>query len=410
MKRFLLIFLAATLAPTAWAQAELPSDAVVARVLREAPEVRAARSLLRAGEAERDRLRAGPHEWSVRWGGQARRVSPPVAPNERFSEWNASLERAFRLPGKGATDEALGEAAVALSETGYGDALHEASRGLLRAWFDWLRESAAFDQWQRQVELLQQQSRAVSRRHQLGDAARVEAVLADAALAQAESQLALSRSRQRVAEEALRRRYPGLPLSLPAAISEPAGLDGDEAAWVAATLEHSHELAMARGEAEQARLLATRKRQERLPDPTVGVHHGHERGGEENITGLFVSIPLPGAARRAEADVSAAHAAAAMEREAAVARRLGVEAAAIYQTAQAGVVSWQAARDAAGHLGRAAEMTARAYALGEGSLNDLLTARRLANEAQLAARQTQLDALEARYRALLDAHRLWDLD
>ena len=55
-------------------------------------------------------------------------------------------------------------------------------------------------------------------------------------------------------------------------------------------------------------------------------------------------------------------------------------------------------------------MTARAYQLGEGSLNDLLTARRLANEAQLAARLSQLDALELRYRLLLDAHRIWDLD
>lgn len=53
-------------------------------------------------------------------------------------------------------------------------------------------------------------------------------------------------------------------------------------------------------------------------------------------------------------------------------------------------------------------MTARAYRLGEGSLNDWLAARRLANEAQLAARLSQLEALELRYRLLLDAHRLWN--
>jgi len=74
------------------------------------------------------------------------------------------------------------------------------------------------------------------------------------------------------------------------------------------------------------------------------------------------------------------------------------------------VASWQASRHAGERLGRAAEMTARAYQLGEGSLSDLLTARRLANEAQLASRLAQLDALELRYRLLLDAHRLWDLD
>ena len=59
---------------------------------------------------------------------------------------------------------------------------------------------------------------------------------------------------------------------------------------------------------------------------------------------------------------------------------------------------------------RSADMLARAYQLGEGSLNDLLAARRLANEAQLAAHQQQLDALYLRYRLLLDTHRLWDMD
>ena len=49
------------------------------------------------------------------------------------------------------------------------------------------------------------------------------------------------------------------------------------------------------------------------------------------------------------------------------------------------------------------EVDVPANEFGEGSLNDLLTARRLANEAQLAARLSQLDALELRYRLLLDA-------
>ena len=40
----------------------------------------------------------------------------------------------------------------------------------------------------------------------------------------------------------------------------------------------------------------------------------------------------------------------------------------------------------------------------------LLAARRLANEAQLSARLMQLDALELRYRLLLDAHQLWAMD
>jgi hypothetical protein len=90
--------------------------------------------------------------------------------------------------------------------------------------------------------------------------------------------------------------------------------------------------------------------------------------------------------------------------------RSTAESAALYQSASAALATWQASRNAAESLTRAAEMTARAYQLGEGSLNELLAARRLANEAQLAARLLQLEALELRYRLLLDAHLLWDFD
>lgn len=55
-------------------------------------------------------------------------------------------------------------------------------------------------------------------------------------------------------------------------------------------------------------------------------------------------------------------------------------------------------------------MTARAYALGEAGLTDLLIARRQAIEARLAATVARIDAAEARYGLLLDAHQLWPLD
>ena len=55
-------------------------------------------------------------------------------------------------------------------------------------------------------------------------------------------------------------------------------------------------------------------------------------------------------------------------------------------------------------------LMARAYALGEIGLSDVLAARRLAIEARLAADTAQLDASEARYRLLLDAHQLWPLE
>ena len=87
---------------------------------------------------------------------------------------------------------------------------------------------------------------------------------------------------------------------------------------------------------------------------------------------------------------------------------MSTEAATLHQSAVAALAAWQASLAAARQLGQAADMSTRAYALGEGNLGEMLASRRLANEAQLAARVAQLDAFELRYRLLLEANRLWN--
>ena len=389
---------------------DLPPAPMVNRLLQEHPLVQAARSTIRAEEANRQRLEAGPHEWNVRVGGQQRRVSPTAAPGDRFSEWSTALERPVRLPGKAALDGELGASGVSLAESGLGDALHEASRDLLKSWFLWLRESAIVRQWSEQSTLLEQQSNAIRRRQQLGDAARLDAVLAEAALAQANAQLTQAQARQRNAEEDLRRRYPGLTLAEPHEIGPPPTVDRTAADWIATLVEHNHELALARGESRRSQIAAHRSRQERLPDPSLGIQFSRERGGEENVLGAYVSIPLPGSARHASAEAASAQADSSSHREAAISRKVSAEAAALFHAAQAARSSWQAAHQAADQLHKAAEMTARAYQLGEGSLNELLAARRLANEARLTERMSLIEARELRYRLLLDAHQLWNFE
>lgn len=388
----------------------LPPTEVVARVLLANPSVQAAGSQITVEEANRRRLEAGSYEWSLRLGGQQRRSRPATGPDERFNEWNAAVERPLRLPGKAALDSELGAAGVALAETGHGDAMHEASRNLLKSWFVWLRESAAATQWSEQLALLDKQAGAVKRRQQLGDAARLETIQSEAALAQAAAQLAQARVRQQTAAEDLRRRYPGLPIAAPTVIADPTPVEGGESEWVNAILEHSHELELSRGETQRARIAASRASGDRLPDPTFGLHVSRERAGEDRIVGAYINIPLPGGGRRAASDAALAQTDVAIHREAAATQKISAEAAMLYQSASAAFASWQAGRNAAAHQTQAAEMTARAYQLGEGSLNELLAARRLANEAQLSARLLQLDALELNYRLQLDAHRLWAID
>ncbi|HSG21319.1 MAG TPA: TolC family protein, partial [Azonexus sp.] len=260
MKTLIAIFLAGlgNAAQAAEPTPNLPPEEIVARVLRANPTVNAASSQINVEEANRRRLEAGQYEWNVRLGGQQRKTYPASGLDERVNEWNAALERPLRLPGKAALDAELGAAGVALAETAHGDSLHESSRNLLKSWFTWLKENAAAAQWTAQVALLEKQTKGVQRRQQLGDAAKLEAIQSEAALAQAEAQRTQALIRQRTAAEDLRRRFPGLPLNEPGNIAEPLPIGGSEAEWLESILKESHELGIARGESQFAQVTASR--------------------------------------------------------------------------------------------------------------------------------------------------------
>ncbi|MDR1994281.1 TolC family protein [Azonexus sp.] len=385
----------------------LPPDDMVRQALQSHPDTLAAASEVRQETANRDRLEAGEYEWNLSIGGHQRRTKPPGRANENFNEWNVALERPLRLPGKAATDAEIGAGGIARAETAYGDAVHETKRDLLKSWFAWLKESATASQWAAQAELIERQARMIGRRLQLGDAARRESVQAEAALAQAQAQAIQAAARQQAARETLRRRYPALALGEPADIGEPPMPTGSDEEWLAAVAEHSHELALARRQTRLAELAATRQRQERMPDPSIGLAFSNERGGEEQVVGAFIRIPLAGGARRAAEQGAQAAADAARYREAALTRQIALATATAVHSARSAHAAWQASRTAAAQLQQAANMEARAYQLGEGSLNEWLTALRLANEAQLASRSNQLEALEQVYRLQLDADQIW---
>jgi len=387
---------------------DLPPATQAMAVLLSSPMVSAAGAGIEAEEARARRLAAGPHEWSLRITEQQRRVRG--TPDGRYNEWDVGIDRALRLPGKRDLDRQLGEAGVAGARIARGDALHEASRGLLATWFEGLRELSSTEQWRRQRDILARQAQVVARRVQLGDAPRLEGLQAEAALAQADAQYAQASGRVQVASERLRRLYPGL--SLPANLVEhaPEPIDGGEGEWIQAILEHNHELGVARAQSARARVGASRADAERIPDPSLGVRLARERDGEERLLGMSLSIPLPGSGRAADADAAIAEARASAHREAAVLRRVETEAAALHRQALSSHAGWLRQRDAAAALASSADLTERAWQLGEGSLSDTLNARRLAHEAQLSAQLARLDASEARYRLLLDAHRLWPMD
>ena len=385
---------------------DLPSQQVVQQVLQNYPSVLAAQSGIKAGEAVRDRLEAGSNEFSVTAGTARRRVRDT---GENLRDWNVGVERALRLPRKAELDAALGKQNVVLAQNGYGDAMHEAGRRLLSSWFSWLRERNSSEQWRQQVEVLKQQLDVVTRRVKAGDAAQLEEELARAAVMQAEIDLQQAKLRADNASAALQRHFPALPLPSAPAAGAPQPLTQDLAYWLDLGLDHNHELLLARAESRIAQLGAQRADADRIPDPTVGLHYISERNGSDNITGVSVTIPLPGGARRAASAEASARADMATQREALVLRRLEADITSSYNSARASYATWQSATAASELMQRNADKMARAYVLGESGLNDVLLARRQAMGARLAGSLAQLESSESFYRLLLDTHQLWPL-
>lgn len=407
MRYALLLLPLAALPAQAADFADLPAAAAVARALDGHPAVKAAAAGIGVEEAHRDGLVAGPHEFTLRLEGQRRREVPL---DQNFHESAVGIERAIRLPGKGATDAALGEAGVRQARFALGDARHETSRLLLKTWFDWQREQAAAREWQAQADILRRQAEAAKKRVAAGDAARLEASLAAAQLEQAEAQWAQAQTRAKLAATDFAQQFPSLALPPEPRPAEPQPLPEPAEQWLEQMLAHNHELRLAGAASRRQQLVARRADAERLPDPTLGLRLARERDGQERLLGLQLAIPLPGGARAAASRAALAGADAAAAREAQAKAKVEAEARRTLTQAQAAYGQWRQLAAVAGRMADNAALLDRAWRLGEGQFGELQIARRQAIEARLAAVQAQLEANEARYRVLLDAHALWDLD
>lgn len=405
MNYLILLMLASTLV---WAAEypDLPPDVQVVQALGAHPRIAAAQALVRVEEANHARLAAGPYELTLRLAGQRRQDRTA---DQRYREQEIGFERAFRLPGKAARDAEIGAAGVSYARFMYGDALHQTSRQLLVAWFELQRTAAAARDWQAQVALLREQHAAVLKKVSAGETAKLEALLSEAQLAQAEAQLAQARMRRERAAVELRQHFPAIDLPAEATLPPPAAIDeASFECWRERILAENHELAAAREAARKSRLEAGRLDAERLPDPTLGLMASRDRGGQERVVGLQLSIPLPGEARAARARAGEAEAEAATAREALALASAEVEARQTIQVALGSYRQWQRLADVAARMEENVRLLEKAWRLGEGQFAELQNARRQAIEARLAATQAQLDASEAHYRLLLDAHELWD--
>lgn len=407
MKKLLFIF-TALLSPLAWAEEaaypDLPAPAQIAAALDSNINVMTAQTGLKLEQSNQRKWEAGNHEFNLRAGRAQRQV---VNAGQRLKEWDVALERPIRILGKAQLDSDIGAEGVARAEYALGDARHEAGRLLLHLWFNWQREQAQTAQWQQQVDILKQQVQMTEKRLQAGDAPRMELNQAAAAVSQAEVSLQQAQTRSAIAAVELRRQFPALVLPQQPGSAEPRPIEHNLDYWKQRFLDDNHQLGMAQADSRIQQLLAKRSSADRVPDPTVGLRYSYEMGGNERVTGVYLFVPFSFGLRGATAESAGYQAEIAAERETSVRQQLENDIYSAYTQATGSYAAWRQAHEAATSMRQNAELMARAYSLGESSLPDVLTARRLAIESTLAETVARLDANEAHYRLQLDTHQLW---
>lgn len=421
MKRLAGVLLAAWLGSasgTAWAdeaaalvpRLALPPVAATRNVIAALPQVLAARSGVGLAQARGQQLAVGPHEWVLKAGAQQR--SESVGP--RYTEGELALERSLRWGNKAQTDRELGQAGIAVGHSAYADVWHEVVRSLVQSWFEWQRGRSATLVLSDQAALAQAQLDVTARRVKAGEAPRMEQLMAQAELDRTRANQQQARGREQVLHSGLQKRFPGLSgLDAPAQANAAPGLvqlPDDAAVWVKRVTEDNHELELVQAQLLVARLQSERAGQDSRPDPLLGVRAARERGGQENIVGVYLAIPLSGSHRQAGQRAALALLEAAEQRL--IQTRVKVEADAQAVVLQAGhnVEVWQRLSSVQQSMAEVAQLAVKAYGLGEITLTESLQTRRAALEAALAAEAARWDMHEAISRVLVDAHLLWPAD
>jgi len=379
----------------------LPEDLAM-RWLQADPALQGADSAFDAAKAEAGQTAASPYEWNATYTRQQR----DYGTGPKSNEWNAGLDRTFRLPGKVRADQASAEAANAAAIAQRSLARRAAVEALLGAWLDVLEGRSTKALLAEQLQGAEQNIEAVGTRVKSGDAAVLEQRLASAELAGIQRQASEAAIAEATAWALLSSRYPVGGAEIPA-LPEPIPVGQSARWWQARILSQSDRLAVIRAELARAEAGAERAKADRIPDPTFGVFGGTEAYGEEKVIGLSVSMPIPGARRSLELRKQLAGTNQARQNLDLVERQLTGAARSLYVGARGNYERWTLARSAAETLQDNARLAQRAYTLGEQDLQALLLARRQALVAAEAKTKAQADALRSYYGLLLNAKLLW---
>lgn len=400
----LLTFIGTVQAAEPVAPPGLLSTETARSLLRQDPGVAAARAGLEVALHEAGSLDKSPYEWTTRVTGQQRRLDT----GPRYNEWNVGIERAIRLPGKTAADRNIGKATVEESQARYGETLLEAARELMALWVDWLAAERARDLAEISLQSAQTSLTAVEKRVRAGDASKLDLSIAHAELAEQRRLHNDAKTQASAAWARLSTRFPGVNRQV-MALPTPLPIGENVAFWRDRILTQSDQLKVVQAQMRTAQAQAERARADKIPDPTLGVYTASEIGGRERISGIAISIPIPGGVRDSRNAKAIAAVEVSRQEIELKKRQLEAEIASAVVTARGTHDSLQIANEGAAAMQENASLMQRAYALGEAELQALLLARRQATAAMNNALQAQVTALKACYGLLIDAHLIWDL-
>lgn len=384
--------------------ANLPPEAAVVAALDNHPTVTAAGQRVNAARAASNMLARGSHEVTVSGNLQMRDVT-----NERrYQEFDATVLRAFRLPGKAALDREAGALGIDVAHNRMEDSRHQAALLLAQLWFDWLEAGELHRVDAASAALLDKALAAVERRRQLRDAATLDVDQARAARDQALGTVAMALADREQARALLAANFPDLPLPAePPALGDVPVPRNDLQVLRDLVVSRSHEIGAADREAARLDTVARRAARDRIADPSIGLRAFSERGGQERGGGLVLSIPLGGGYRRAAAEEAGAQASAGLADLAAVRRDVAAMADGDLVNARGRRIAWEGIAASARSTAAAADRTARGQELGAIDLADALLARRQAHEAARQEVTARAAAIRAVVKLEIDSHVIW---
>lgn len=383
---------------------DLPSAAIVAAALDGSPTVEASRARIESARAAARALQVGPHQLLA----TSSYVRRSVVGTNGYNEFDATVQKGFRLPGKARLDRAAGELGIAVAENRSEDARHQAGLNLSTLWHDWLLATALLRNDIATIANYGAALHAVERREALRDASRLDVDLASSALALAQAQAAQSKTLIERAQLTLKASFPNIVLPPEAPVLSDPELPPEPLATLHDfVVSRSHEIGAAQKEAERLLTLARRARLDRYADPSVGVRLFSERGGQEKGAGLIASIGFGGAYRGAIAGQASSEANAAAIDLTQMQRTIAIVANTDVSDALTRLEAWQANKRAVDAASSAAVRTERGYRLGAIDLSDLLYAQRQANDARRAEINARAEAARAIFKLRIDSHTVW---